>query len=123
MSRNRLRVQARPAIESLERRDAPATLTNLATDRTTINEGDLVTLTGSITGTPLASTTILQVDWGDGSAPDRFAVPAGATSISRTHVYLDDNPSGTPSDTATIRVTPGSTLIAGPGTAGYRAFF
>jgi hypothetical protein len=38
------------------------------------------------------------VDWGDGSAPEVFNYPAGTTSFSESHQYLDDDPTGTPSD-------------------------
>src|SRR5262249_38266814 len=38
------------------------------------------------------------LDWGDGSAPQTFAYPAGTTSFSESHQYLDDNPTGTPAD-------------------------
>ena len=46
----------------------------------------------------------LTVDWGDGSPTQVFNYPAGTTVFSETHQYLDDNPSGTPSDNYTINL-------------------
>jgi hypothetical protein len=46
----------------------------------------------------------LAVDWGDGSPPDAVPYPAGTETFSLVHRYLDDDPSGTPSDTYTVSV-------------------
>jgi PKD repeat protein len=47
----------------------------------------------------------MTVDWGDGSTPESFTYPAGTTTFSETHTYLDDDPSGTPADDYTLSVT------------------
>ncbi|MDB5391320.1 MAG: hypothetical protein JWM11_6966 [Planctomycetaceae bacterium] len=67
-----------------------------------INENDFAFLAGNISdpGTPDSFT--LTVNWGDGSAPQNFNYVAGTTSFSEKHQYLDDNPTGTPSDKYTV---------------------
>ncbi|MDB5386132.1 MAG: cya 3, partial [Planctomycetaceae bacterium] len=45
----------------------------------------------------------LQVNWGDGSPTQMVNVVGGAFTLS--HTYLDDNPTGTPSDVNTISLT------------------
>jgi len=66
-----------------------------------IEENGEVKLKGALgDASPLDSFT-LTVDWGDGqSETHHFA--AGTTEFEFTHQYLDDNPSGTPSDEYTI---------------------
>lgn len=70
-----------------------------------LNEGDTATLTGNITDPGIGDTFTLLVDWGDGSTPETFNFPAGTTVFTETHLYTDDNPSGTPSDTYTVTLT------------------
>jgi uncharacterized repeat protein (TIGR01451 family) len=69
-----------------------------------IVEGGTTTLTGTWTDPSPADTFTLVVDWGDG-ASDTYNYAAGTTSFSETHRYLDDDPTGTPSDGYTISVT------------------
>jgi hypothetical protein len=47
----------------------------------------------------------VSIDWGDGSAPTIVNLTNGERSFSASHQYLDDNPTGTPSDSYTIEVT------------------
>ncbi len=71
---------------------------------TSVNEGSVSTLTGTINDpSPLDSFTLV-VDWGDGSI-DTFSYTAGITSFTETHLYVDDDPSGTLSDEYTIIMT------------------
>jgi len=70
-----------------------------------INENDIATLAGTFSDPGTQDTFTLTVDWGDGSLPESFSYPAGSSSFSQTHRYLDDNPSGTASDTYTITGT------------------
>jgi parallel beta-helix repeat protein len=67
------------------------------------DEGGSVTLTGNITdpGTPDAFT--LTIDWGNGVEVLNFG--PGTTSFSVNHTYVDDDPTGTPSDNITINLT------------------
>ena len=46
----------------------------------------------------------MAIDWGDGST-DSLALAVGERAFSVSHRYLDDNPTGTPSDAYTIGVT------------------
>ena len=69
-----------------------------------INENDFATLTGDIFDRGQLDTFTLDVDWGDGNS-DTYAYPAGTTSFSETHQYLDDNPTDTASDTYAINLT------------------
>lgn len=69
----------------------------------TINEGQSVTLTGSFTAAAAVSHT-LNIAWGDTLA-DMVTLPAGTTTFTRTHLYADDRPTGTPQDTNQIVVT------------------
>ena len=65
---------------------------------TPIFENGTATLTGTITDPGTQDTFTLVVNWGEG-APQTYNLAAGATSFSVTHQYLDDNPTGTSSDT------------------------
>ena len=80
------------------------TLSNLAIS-SPINENDLATLTGDISDPGTLDTFELTVDWGDGGPLQTISLAAGATSFSVDHQYLDDNPTGTPSDVYEISVT------------------
>ncbi len=69
-----------------------------------VNENGTATLTGNITDPNVGDKFALTVDWGDGTAPQVFKYPAGTTSFSVTHQYLDDNPTATTSDNYTINL-------------------
>src|SRR5207253_3254508 len=51
-----------------------------------------------------ADTHTVTIDWKDGSPLTSVALSAGVYTFSASHQYLDDNPTGTPSDTYTVRV-------------------
>jgi len=67
----------------------------------TINENGVATVSGTITDPSLLDTFTIVIDWGEGS-PQTYTYPAGTTLFSETHQYLDDDPTGTPSDVYTI---------------------
>jgi hypothetical protein len=72
---------------------------------TTIDENGITTLMGRFVDPGTLDTFILDVNWGDPLSShnvEQYAFAAGTTDFSLTHQYLDDNPSGTPSDTYTI---------------------
>jgi len=69
----------------------------------TIDENGFATVTGTITDPGIEDTFSLTIDWGEGS-PETFVYPAGSTTFSETHQYLDDDPTGTSSDDYTITV-------------------
>jgi PKD repeat protein len=70
-----------------------------------INENDGTTLTGLITDPDPTDTHNLQVNWGDGTVTQTLPIlDVGVFSFSVTHQYLDDNPTGTPSDLNPIKI-------------------
>ncbi len=79
------------------------TLTNLSAT-SPIDEDGTSTLAGDL-GDPGIDDLTLDVNWGDGSPVQTFNYPAGTTSFSETHQYLDDNPTGTLSDEYLISLT------------------
>jgi hypothetical protein len=84
---------------------APSALT-VTLDKTTLNEGETITLSGSFTDPGTLDEHTVVISWGDGSPNTTINLAAGVTTISSiTHVYADDLPTGTSSDTATITVT------------------
>jgi hypothetical protein len=82
----------------------PSTPT-LALSATEINENDSVMLTGSFTDPGSQDSHVVTIDWGDGSAATATSLATGVLLFSASHRYLDDNPSGTPSDHYTISAT------------------
>jgi len=70
---------------------------------TNVTENGVATLSGTITDPGTADTFTLIVDWGDGSS-ETFSYAAGTKAFSQTHRYLDDNPTGTPSDTWAVKL-------------------
>jgi PKD repeat protein len=80
---------------------APALTAVAATP--SIVEGDVVTLAGAFTDAGRLDTHVVVVDWGEG-APETVALTAGARDFTLAHRYLDDDPTGSPSDAYRIRV-------------------
>lgn len=70
----------------------------------TIDENGTATVTGTITDPGTLDTFSVVIGWGEG-APQSYSYPAGSTSFSESHQYLDDNPTATASDDYTISVT------------------
>ena len=69
----------------------------------TINENGTAVLSGTYTDTGTLDTHELDIDWdGDGTFDETVAVAGGAFTVTRQ--FLDDNPSGTPSDTHDVHV-------------------
>src|SRR5262249_57719912 len=62
------------------------------------------TSSGTITDPGTLDTFTLRVSWGDGTV-DTQTLPAGSTSFSVQHHYLDDTPSGTSSDQFAVGLT------------------
>jgi subtilisin family serine protease len=80
--------------------NVPPTLSNVAIT-STVSEGGVATLTGTISDPGTLDTFELAVDWGDGTS-DTFPFVAGTTGFIETHTYVDDDPSGTAADTYTV---------------------
>jgi PKD repeat protein len=70
----------------------------------TIDESQVATVQGTITDPGIRDTFDLTIDWRDGGPVEAFSVGT-ARSYSRSHRYLDDNPTATPVDTYAIHVT------------------
>jgi hypothetical protein len=70
----------------------------------TIDENGVATVSGTITDPGTLDTFSVVIDWGEGT-PESFSYPAGSTTFSETHTYLDDNPTSTLYDIYTIGVT------------------
>lgn len=93
------RLGVRVCVEELELREVPATLT-LGLTPSPVNEGQSTTLNGTI-GDPPADPFAVLINWGDGQK-QTVNLNGGATSFSTNHLFVDDNPTATPSDTHTI---------------------
>ncbi len=70
----------------------------------TINENGTAQVSGTIVDPGTQDTFDVEINWGDGSS-NVFPYSAGSTTFSETHQYLDDNPTGTPSDIYNVSVT------------------
>jgi len=70
----------------------------------TINENDTTTLSAAISeaGTPTAHT--VSIDWGTGQSPTSLSLPAGTTTFSAPHQYLQALPGNAPYN-ITVTVT------------------
>jgi hypothetical protein len=79
------------------------TIQALSVTPSVIDEGGSVTLTGDIFDPGVQDLITVTVSWGDGNS-DLVTLGLGR-AFTLTHQYLDDDPSGTPSDTYTIMVT------------------
>ena len=83
--------------------NAPPILTGVAASP--IPEGGVSTLSGFIVDPGVLDSWTVRVDWGDGTTPTSNSYGAGITFFSIPHMYIDDDPSGTPEDDYTITVT------------------
>jgi len=72
---------------------------------TNILENGIATLSGNISDNDLTDAHFLSINWGDGSPVDNVTVPAGQTFFSIQRLFLDDNPTATPSDTYQVVVS------------------
>jgi len=68
------------------------------------DEGETYNLVVPVRDPGVLDTFAVVVDWGDGSI-ENFTYPAGTTVIEESHVYVDDNPTITPSDSYRINVS------------------
>jgi PKD repeat protein len=87
---------------------ATVTVSNVAPTITavgdTIDENGFATVSGTISDPGADDTFSVAINWGDESS-DTYAYPTDSTGYSESHQYLDDNPSGTPSDIYSVTVT------------------
>src|SRR5262249_18042633 len=89
---------ALPSSKSIDVTIAAApTLSNVAlTTPTTLSEGNVATITGSMQNVGTNDTLTLVIDWGDnlGGSPATLSFPGTQTSFTVTHTYLDNVPAG-----------------------------
>ena len=69
-----------------------------------ISENGTATVSGTISDPGAVDTFEVEINWGDGNT-ETFSYPSGSTEFSEDHQYMDDDPSGTPSDDYTVTVT------------------
>ncbi|MCA9169329.1 MAG: hypothetical protein KDB23_16760 [Planctomycetales bacterium] len=74
-----------------------------------VDEGDSVTVAGTIADAGENDTHTVEIDWGDGTVEP---VSVSGRTFNITHVYVDDNPTVTTSDDYTIIVSVADTLDA-----------
>ncbi len=70
-----------------------------------INENSVATVGGTLAYFGPAANVTLTVNWGDGSSPGNAVYPATAKVYAQTHLYLDDDPTGTGSDNFSVLVS------------------
>jgi 1-phosphatidylinositol phosphodiesterase len=71
-----------------------------------INENGVAVISGTIDDPGTQDTFDVVLDWGDGTN-ETFTRPASTTgtqTFERTHLYLDDEPTGTPADDYTVSI-------------------
>jgi hypothetical protein len=83
--------------------DFSPVVTNLSVSP--IHENDIATLNGTFSDPDALDTHTVIVTWGPGEGSTTLNLAAGVLTFSATHQYLDDNPTGTPSDVYPIGVT------------------
>ncbi len=83
------------------------TITGLALDSKNINENNTVVLSGVFTDPGLQDTHTVLINWGDGNISTLPVNQLGQVNraFQLSHQYLDDTPTGTPSDLLPIIVT------------------
>jgi hypothetical protein len=75
-----------------------------AGETSVIDENDIFTLSGSFTDIGSEDTHTVEIDWGDGTSETGLSVNQESGNFTASHPYLDDAPSGTPSDNYSISV-------------------
>jgi hypothetical protein len=89
----------------------PTTVLNVAPhvefglDKQRVSEPSTVTMQATIDDPGTLDSQSVTIDWGDGTTPDHLELPNDQRAFQLQHTYLDDNPSGTPSDVNDIKVT------------------
>ncbi|MEX1028185.1 MAG: Ig-like domain-containing protein [Candidatus Paceibacterota bacterium] len=69
-----------------------------------INENGIATISGSFTDVGTLDTHTVEIDWGEGTTSPATVDPIART-FTANHQYLDDGPTGTPSNVYAIGVT------------------
>src|SRR5262249_32333651 len=80
------------------------TLSNLNLDKTVVNEGDSVTLSGLITDPGILDTFTVRVDWGDGTTSQQTVGAGAPVNFSISHTYADADPTANPFGLMNVQV-------------------
>ena len=94
------------AVRSCRVNSAPV-LVSVNAAPSTINENKVITLTGTLTDLDPLDIHTLTIGWGGGGGTLTQTLPTlgvGVYTFSATHQYLDDTPTGTPTDINTIHL-------------------
>jgi Ca2+-binding RTX toxin-like protein len=86
----------------------PPKINSLDLDSATIAENGTVTASGTVKSLGSPGSLTVTIDWGAGQGSTQATLTpqsGGVYAYTATHQYLDDNPTGTPSDSDTITVT------------------
>ena len=113
LSSSTVSVQVRDAFGALSNLAViPVTVSNVAPtpaiqliSGATIDEGQTVTLGVTFLDPGLSDTHSVSINWGDGGPADTFSLTTGLRAFTASHVYADDDPTATASDTYTAVVT------------------
>ena len=70
-----------------------------------IDEGGTATLNGTISDPDSSDAHVVTITWGPSEGSSTINLAAGATTFTATHLYADDDPSGTAADDYPISVT------------------
>jgi hypothetical protein len=84
--------------------NVPPAISSLGLSAASISENASVLLAGTFTDPDPGDAHTVTINWGDGSVVTNLSLPAGVFGFSASHQYLDDNPSGTPSDAYIVSV-------------------
>ncbi len=84
--------------------NVPPKVTTIGMTPGTINENDSAVLSVAFTDPGRLDTHTARITWGDGSPDLTVAITPGARSFQVQHQFLDDNPTGTPSDLNAVHV-------------------
>jgi uncharacterized repeat protein (TIGR01451 family) len=76
--------------DTLTVQNAAPSLLGVSVDPLDIDEGGLITVTGTITDVGLLDSFTLSVDWADGSEDDEYGFAAGTSAFTLTHRYRND---------------------------------
>lgn len=91
--------------EDVEADGIPIDVAALELSSANLDEGDVLTLSGSFVNIDTLDLHEVVISWGDGSADTILSLLAGVREFSAMHTYRDDNPTGTASDGYHITVT------------------
>lgn len=91
--------------EDVEANGIPIDVGPLVLSSNILDEGDTLDLSGSFVNIDTLDAHQVVISWGDGSADTILNLAAGAREFATSHLYRDDNPSGTASDGYAISVT------------------